>query len=89
VPLIAWLSSRPLNSNLREALVLSQMSFACDIETPSNFLELATTLKTKEILAWNVVLRQVAGAQYSRMLYKRHHLVFGRVGHLPIPRRYY
>jgi excinuclease UvrABC helicase subunit UvrB len=72
-----------------EAVVLSQMSFACDIETPSNFLELATTLKTKEILARNVVLRKVAGAQYSRMPYKRHHLVFGRVGHLPILGRYY
>src|SRR5208282_3302424 len=54
-----------------KAVVLSQMSFASDIETPSDFLELASTLKTKEILARNVVLRKVAGAQYSCVLYKR------------------
>jgi len=81
-------SSRHPLACFDEAVVLSQLSFACDIETPSNFLELATTLKTKEILARNVVLRKVAGAQYSRMLYKRHHLVFGRVGHLHILGRY-
>jgi len=81
-------SSRHPLACFDEAVVLSQMSFACDIETPSNFLELATTLKTKEILARNVVLRKVAGAQYSCVLYKRHHLVFGRVGHLHILGRY-
>jgi hypothetical protein len=51
-------------------------------------LELATTLKTKEILAGNVVLCKVSGTQYSCMLYKPHHLVFGRVGHLHILGRY-
>jgi excinuclease UvrABC helicase subunit UvrB len=81
-------SSRHPLACFDEAVVVSQMSFACDIETPSNFLELASTLKTKKILAGNVVLRKVSGAQYSRMLYKRHHLVFGRVGHLHILGRY-
>jgi len=81
-------SSRHPLACFDEALVLSQMSFACDIETPSNFLELASTLKTKEILTWNVVLRQVAGAEYSCTPYKRHHIVFGRVGHLHILGRY-
>jgi excinuclease UvrABC helicase subunit UvrB len=81
-------SSRHPLACFDEAVMLSQMSFACDIETPSNFLELVATLKTKEKLARNVVLRQVAGAQYSRMPYNRHHLVFGRVGHSHILGRY-
>src|SRR5208283_3427455 len=64
-------SSRHPFARLDEAMVLSQMSLACDVETASNFLELASTLKTKEILARNVVLRKVSGAQYSCVLYKR------------------
>jgi hypothetical protein len=64
------------------------MSFARDIETTSNFLELGTTLKTKEMSARNAIPRKVARVQYSPMLYKRHHLVFGRVGHLHILGRY-
>jgi hypothetical protein len=77
-------SSRHPFACLDEAMVLSQMSLACDVETASNFLELASTLKTKEILAWNVVLRKVSGAQYSCTPHKSHHLVFDRVGHLQI-----
>jgi hypothetical protein len=46
---------------LDEAVVLGQMSIACDVETASNFLELASTLKTKEILTGNIVLGRSRG----------------------------
>jgi hypothetical protein len=69
---------------LDEAVVLGQMSIACDVETASNFLELASTLKTKEILTGNVVLGKVAGAQYSCTPHQSHHLVFNKFGHLQI-----
>jgi hypothetical protein len=67
-----------------KAVMLSQMSITCDVETASNFLELASTLKTKEILTGNVVLGKVAGAQYSCTPHQSHHLVFNKFGHLQI-----
>jgi len=77
-------SSRHPLACFDEAVVLSQMSFACDIETPSNFLELAMPLKTKKILTGDTVRRKVPGAQYSCAVYKDHYLVLNRIGHLQL-----